>query len=103
MNISKVNRVRAQLHDGRFPMRRAIDVTVDRLMEELPVDCTESDEERMGRALAEWAEWDGALLLRLAGHALEDANFHREAEVVRQMEAALFHNADDCEEVPCAR
>jgi hypothetical protein len=55
---------------------------------------TDEGEELAGRKLARLTEWDGAALLRIMAHALEDANFHAEAQAALTMEAALFHNAD---------
>ena len=42
-------------------------------------------EEGLGMALASWSEWSGDVLMRVFRAALEDANFHEEAEQVEQM------------------
>jgi hypothetical protein len=42
-----------------------------------------------GVALAKKCQWDGYLILIAAGAALEDANFHSEAAIVRQMAEKL--------------
>lgn len=44
-----------------------------------------SDEEAFGLLLSKYFQWDGGAILSVAGHALEDANFHTEAEVVREL------------------
>ena len=46
-------------------------------------------EEGLGLALSSWAEWDGGKLMRVFASALEDSNFHTEAEAVREMEKNL--------------
>jgi hypothetical protein len=42
-----------------------------------------------GVKIASRNEWDGVALLEIAGNALEDANFHTEAKVVREMSAKV--------------
>lgn len=46
---------------------------------------TASDEDALGILIAQHFGWDGHAILRTAGFALEDANFHTEAEQVRKM------------------
>lgn len=45
----------------------------------------ERETEGMGIALAHWTQWDGLRLMRIFFSALEDANFHSEAEQVQEM------------------
>lgn len=45
--------------------------------------------DKAGVQLAVRCEWDGYLILVAAGAALEDANFHKEAAIVRKMADAL--------------
>ena len=42
-------------------------------------------EEGLGIALAGWADWSGTKIMRVFKAALEDANFHDEAELVQEM------------------
>jgi hypothetical protein len=44
-----------------------------------------SDAEVFGLLVARFFHWDGNAILECAGSALEDANFHSEACVVREM------------------
>lgn len=43
--------------------------------------------EALGIALAGWAGWDGTMILKVAAAALEDANYHSEAEILLHMAA----------------
>jgi hypothetical protein len=42
-------------------------------------------EEGLGLAISSWAEWTGEKILRVAIHALEDSNFHTEAEKIQEI------------------
>jgi len=39
----------------------------------------------LGIALAKWSTWDGLEILKVCYAALEDANFHSEAEKIQEM------------------
>ena len=40
-------------------------------------------EECLGLAVSKYLEWNGVEIMEVASEALEDANFHREAELMR--------------------
>jgi hypothetical protein len=42
-------------------------------------------EEGLGILISKWAEWDGSTIMRVFRSALEDSNFHDEAEQVDKM------------------
>lgn len=44
-----------------------------------------TDEEAMGMLISKYFEWDGLSIMEAAGNALEDANFHTEAAVIRDL------------------
>lgn len=46
---------------------------------------TTSDARVLGIILSKYLEWNGIEILEASASALEDANFHREAEVVRSL------------------
>ncbi len=48
-------------------------------------DINDGNAEAAGVELSKRCKWDGYLILRAAGAALEDANFHKEAAIVRKM------------------
>lgn len=50
---------------------------------------TASDEDALGVLISHHTEWDGAAILRIAAFAMEDANFHSEAETLNKMAEAL--------------
>lgn len=45
----------------------------------------EQDAEDLGMTIAAWADWDGILIFKTFISALEDANFHTECEVIKNM------------------
>ena len=51
------------------------------------LDNPQSDEQVLGRLIAEHFRWDGGAILRTAVAALIDANFHAEATQVATVEA----------------
>jgi hypothetical protein len=56
------------------------------LVREASGDIDNEDQARKaGQDLAHRCHWDGYLILIAAGDALEDANFHKEAAIVRKM------------------
>ena len=44
-----------------------------------------TDAEAMGLIVSKYFEWDGLQILEVSAAALEDANFHAEADAVRYM------------------
>jgi hypothetical protein len=50
---------------------------------------TATDEDALGILIAHHFTWDGEAILRVFEAALEDANFHTEAEAVAAMRLAL--------------
>ena len=44
-----------------------------------------TDEETLGIMLAHYFEWDGVAIMRAFSESLEDANFHSETAIVREM------------------
>lgn len=48
-------------------------------------DTPDRQDAGLGIAIADWADWEGDRILRVAFNALQDANFHREAAQVQQM------------------
>lgn len=42
-----------------------------------------SDAEALGLVIARYFEWDGLQILETSRRALEDANFHTEAEIIQ--------------------
>jgi len=49
----------------------------------------EREENGLGIAISQWAEWDGLKILYVFHAALEDSNFHDEAEQVLEMIKAV--------------
>jgi len=49
----------------------------------------EREEEGLGIAISQWAEWDGLKILRVFSSALEDSNFDDEAKQVLEMIKAV--------------
>jgi hypothetical protein len=47
---------------------------------------TDEQLEELGRKIASQCDWDGLAILHVFSEALTDANFHREAEIVEQIE-----------------
>lgn len=45
----------------------------------------ETDEEALGTMISHYFEWDGLAVLKTLSAALEDANFHKENEVITAM------------------
>lgn len=52
------------------------------------MDVFDREEIALGLVLAKVTHFDGGAVLRIAAHALEDANFHTEAETLRKLAAA---------------
>lgn len=50
---------------------------------------TDTRDEGMGYALSKWTRWTGDRILNVAAHAADDANFHNEAQAIRDMNNAL--------------
>ena len=47
-------------------------------------------EETLGIIISQWSEWDGPKIMRVLVSALEDANFHDEAEIIEQIIEAEY-------------
>lgn len=63
---------------------------VDRFIEKIKQESfvagyTASDAEALGLLVSQYLRWDGAAILEATGVALEDANFHPEADAVRNL------------------
>ena len=64
-------------------VKKAVGTVLEQIKKESFVDGYKaSDEEAMGLLVSKYFEWDGLSILRASHDALEDANFHSEAEVV---------------------
>jgi len=50
-----------------------------------PENLEERKIEGLGLAISQWSEWGGRIIMEVFKAALEDANFHDEAEQVQEM------------------
>lgn len=67
-------------------VQAAIQPVLDQIKKESFVaDYEATNEEAMGMLLSKYFEWAGDSILEAAGYGLEDANFHSEAKIVRDL------------------
>ena len=69
-------------------LHKIVKSSIPQIFIESHIKLTDPEElkaEALGILVAKFAEWDGILILEIAIHALEDANFRREAEQLRKI------------------
>ena len=67
-------------------VRKAVGPVLEQIKKESFVEGYKaSDEEAIGLLVSKYFQWDGGRILEATGEALEDANFHTEAAIVRKL------------------
>lgn len=52
------------------------------------------EEDGLGIRISQWAEWDGAKIMRVAASALEDSNFHKECALLLELAVMDWEERD---------